>query len=254
MNILEDKNILFHGIGFNIFSLLGILKYGIVSNSQAQTESNPYFYVNTIGSNGYKDICVAISPSINGISSSDTFNKYVVNGISFLIKIDKNLTLKKKEVQSYNDMCYIENNVPTDNIKGLMINEKYLNTPISELPVGLNDSGHIYKIVIPKKCAHIANCLSFECEYKVDLRKMEGLIVSKDYNGLEMFMRENIFKGFAKKLGENNPTLLDVFRYYDISLPIYNIDGEEISYKNVAKKWTIVIKYDHHLNILTNKL
>ena len=83
---------------------------------------------------------------------------------------------------------------------------------------------------------------------------MEELIISKDYNGLEVFMRENISKGFAKKLGENNPTLLDVFRYYDISLPINNIDGEEISYKNVTKKWTIVIKYDHYLNILTNKL
>ena len=81
--------------------------------------------------------------------------------------------------------------------KGLMINEKYLNTPISELPVGLTNSGHIYKIVIPKKCAHIANCLSFECEYRVDLRKMEELIISKDYNGLEVFMRENISKGFA---------------------------------------------------------
>lgn len=254
MNILEDKNILFHGIGFNIFSLLGILKYGIASNSQAKTEDNPYFYVNTIGSNGYKDICAAISPSINGISSSDTFNKYIINGISFLIEIDKNLVLKRKKIQAYNDICYIENNVPTNNIIGIMINEKYLNTPISELPIGLNDSGHVYKIVIPKKCAHIANCLSLECEYKVDLEKMEKLIISKNYDALEKFMRENISKGFAKKLEKSDPTLLDVFYYYDISLPIYNIDGKEISHKNVAKKWIIVIEYDHYLNILTNKL
>lgn len=42
-SIFNDKNLLFHGVGNNIFGFIGVIRYGICSNSKSKEISNPFF-------------------------------------------------------------------------------------------------------------------------------------------------------------------------------------------------------------------
>lgn len=160
-NILEDKNLIFHGVGSNIFSFIGILKYGICSNFKSKELGNPYFCVNTVGSNGYNYICTSMSPSINGIENSDTYNKYIKHGIGFAIRLDENMktTNNTGVMTSYNDICYVRDYIPISNIVGIVINKDILNKKLSEVTFGINKKYLTYSTVVPKKCKHIIECI-----------------------------------------------------------------------------------------------
>lgn len=238
-NILTDKNLVFHGIGYNIFSFIGILKYGICSNSKSKELNNPFFCVNTLGSNGYDYICVSLSPSINGLETSDTFNKYVRNGIGFVIRLDENAQTKNTTgvMISYNDICYVKNHISTNNIVGIILNKDILNVSLSKLPLGINKRNLTYSTVVPKKCRHLLKCIEVECGYKIDSNLLNYYIGKKDYDKVEILMSSYMGEAFKYKLKKEDVTLNDIIDFYSQNrFSIYDENGIEINRQNVTKK------------------
>lgn len=81
--VLKDPSNLFHGIGFDVFKLIGILNNGILSENAAK-EKNLDLARNYDGYNLNDTVSVAESPS--KLQAHGAFNVYIKSGISFIIK------------------------------------------------------------------------------------------------------------------------------------------------------------------------
>lgn len=237
-SVLNDKTLLFHSVGNNIFGFIGVMKYGICSNSKSKELNNPYFCINTVGSNGYNYICTSMSPSINGINISDTYNGYIKNGIGFIIRLDNNLEIKENNGStSYNDICYIKNYIPLDNIVGIIINKEMMDKSLSEVTLGINKKNLTYSSVVPKKCLHLAKCMEEECGYKIDMNYLNHLISEHNYDSIERFICLNMDNAFKYKFNNQDIKMRDIIDYYnDGKYKIYDEHGIETLSQNVTKK------------------
>lgn len=179
-----------------------------------------------------------MSPSINGINVSDTYNRYIKNGISFIIRLDNSLEIKKNNgLTSYNDVCYVKNYIPLDNIVGIIINKELLDKRLSEVALGINKKNLTYSSVVPKKCQHLAKCMEEECGYKIDMNRLSYLISEHDYDSIERFMCLNIDNAFKFKFNNPDIKMCDIIDYYNNDkFKKYNEFGIEILSQNVTKK------------------
>lgn len=132
-NILENRDISYHGINFDYIKMLGILQYGILSYDAA-IQLGINLNRNYEGYNGNSNISLSESPSIKGTYNYGAFNVFVKNGISFVIDTS-NLKCIPDNKSYIPGEIYVNYKIPIENIIGIMLPEQSLNIPISQLNI-----------------------------------------------------------------------------------------------------------------------
>lgn len=245
--ILFDRSKYFHGIGFDFLRFKSIMEKGILSEQEAKQE-NISFRRNYGGYNLGDSVSVAESPAINNSFTFGCFGKYIRGGISFVISNEHSFKAPKGSVRDsqYLDEAFIRGKVKRENITGVMVPEDLLNSPLSELPLGLAKVGYAY---IEQRCRQIVGDLESETGYHADTTYLEELIKQiqeldqrdigylvkyeeRDaiFEKMEHEMGKIIASAFAQKLEKENVTLRDILKVYlPESMKTYNSDGFEVS-------------------------
>lgn len=246
--ILKDESKIFHGIGFDLIRLQGILSNGILSQRTAEGRGIDITR-NYGGYNLNDNISVAESPAINKTYNFGAFENYIANGISFVI--DGVPTLKAREgskgYSGYPDEVFVLGSIPKENITGMMIPEAMLDLPLSKLSLGLEKMGYNY---IDNRCRKIIQDLGTECDFEEDTSRLEELIKQKSeleesnlgyseeysqkrqkiFDQMEEYMQEYIEKAYSKKFNIPSPTLRDILlQQIPQGMNLYNSDGFPIT-------------------------
>lgn len=154
MNYPYNDNILLHSIGFNPMKLEGILKCGIVS--QAYAAANDILYAPNYNFNIAPDDIAKyhLESSINDKLTERNFHnislvralyisndplsayqKYVRNGISFIVEGVSYIQDKGKELIKRSDEVIVKDYIPKENITGLLIPQVFKDKLLSEVPI-----------------------------------------------------------------------------------------------------------------------
>lgn len=240
--ILLDRSLLFHGIGFDFARLKGILHHGILSEDEAR-QRGVRFIRNYDGFNLANTVSVAKPPSIHNTFTNQAFNTYISNGISFIIsgmKVEKDTPRRYSALRSiddeleetlnvnFDDEAFVKDYIPLENITGIMAPHTALSKPISELPLVLQGTGIRY---IDIRCRAMISFLQVECGFIGDTSSLRSFVermnnltryhdvgvmneVSDIVSQIDNFMRLYISRAYDKLFQKENATLRDVLRYY----------------------------------------
>lgn len=121
------NNDLFHGIGFNYYTLESILKYGILSKKEAVKENIP-LAKNYDGYNMDDTISLVNTAYTNIDDLGSAYHAFIENGISFLVD---------RKIEYIYDK-----------------NKRYINRPDEVLVLDKIDTTCLKKIIIPEKKAY----------------------------------------------------------------------------------------------------
>ena len=121
------NNDLFHGIGFNYYTLESILKYGILSKKEAVKENIP-LAKNYDGYNMDDTISLVNTAYTNIDDLGSAYHAFIENGISFLVD---------RKIEYIYDK-----------------NKRYINRPDEVLALDKIDTTCLKKIIIPEKNAY----------------------------------------------------------------------------------------------------
>ena len=151
--ILYDKSLVFHGVGFDMIRLRNILEKGILSEQAAQAKGMELTR-NYGGYNLGDSVSVAESPAINNSFTFGCFGNYIKGGISFVIKGEHAYKAPKGSSRDggYPDEAFIGHEVKRENITGVMVPADLLDAPLADLPLGLAKMGYAY---IDNRCRKI---------------------------------------------------------------------------------------------------
>jgi len=245
--ILYDKSLVFHGVGFDLIRLHNILEKGILSEQAAQTKGVELTR-NYGGYNLGDSVSVAESPAINDSFTFECFGNYIKGGISFVIAGEHAYKAPKGSSRDsgYPDEAFVRHEVKRENITGVMVPADLLDTPLADLPLGLAKMGYAY---IDNRCRKIISDLETETGYHADATELEELIKKKEeienqelgylekdkqrkdiFTQMEKVISQHVGQAFSQKLGTDHPTLKDALRLYlPESMKVYNSDGFGIS-------------------------
>lgn len=224
----------YHGIGENVMKIGSILENGLVSkNNSAGIES---YSANNAGYNGDDNVSVAVNIPTGGYNA---YRAYIWNGgVSFIIEDDSYVFSRHTSSDSgFENEAFIYGGVEPTKIKGILINDRLAHKPLSELGM-IGDGGDMF--VVPTALNIIQQLtkenLRFEQleECKLCIEQFDRI---SDDETLDFFdrrkkieaLKESINKHlgsmtnqyYSKILGEDNPELIDVVRYYNKeNLPI----------------------------------
>jgi len=246
MNILQDKDLRFHGICQNIIKYISILENGILTQKDSSKADG--YVRNYNGCNEKQNISLAISPSLTKESNSSAFESFVADGIGFILK---NLDGKiKKGVFNGEELHY--GIINKDKIVGIIINSELINKKISQLDV-LYGVGKGY---IDDTCMNILKYIHNRgkkdinfIEFKeLSKKKMEIYFDEKleSYERIDKIKEITDCMGekvsmhleeyFIKVMDKENIVLKDVIDFYNINkLKIFDEKGNEINEQYMFK-------------------
>jgi len=235
-------NTLLHSIGFDIYKLNSILKTGIVSKNQAEKE-NILYAKNNFGYNFDDYISMIRYMYVNEEDETSAYKKYVEKGISFIVE-DQNFIYNKDEMYfNHADEVFVKDKITIDNIKGIMVPEKFLNYEIKDLPMlPLASTSYInIKHTTDNIIRYLKNeGHSCDLEYYNDiLREMYETLnaLQKEPNDedllndfkeskydLDYYISNEVGKCFSKKFNKEVVTLGNILDYINektLDLPVY---------------------------------
>lgn len=264
MEYKYNDNTLIHAIGFNPMKLEGILKYGIITDSYAKRNNIAYSRnynftldnsmldkvnndskINTmIESANKENIYLVRSLYINDDPLS-AYNMYIKNGISFIIEdvsfiYDKNVELLKRS-----DEVVVKDYISKNNIKAIMIPEKYKDTKINKLD--MLPKNILNYSLIKESTANLIKYLE-NYNYRIDLEEITCLLkdlkiaylsvksldksnpdyndAKEDYkdiiNEINILLSEYVYDCFSNILGRE-VTVLDMVEYINSKYDNKNI-------------------------------
>jgi hypothetical protein len=242
-NILENRNIAFHGINYDYFKMMSILQYGILSQDAVERlglSINRKF----AGYNENDRVSLSNSPSLQDPNGFKAFDVYVKKGISFVIDTNE-LGCIPATNSGIEGEVFVKNIVPTKNIIGIMIPEEATQMPISEL--NILSSGMATGFVDDYAISFIDKVNAFfETEFSKDeiielIEKKKGKL-SDDFfeainqkDQINLQINEVITRlfdlGFRKKYGYlESPTLVEAIEVLTGgNIPIYTTSGNLLS-------------------------
>ncbi len=245
--ILYDKSLIFHGVGFDLIRLHSILEKGILSEQVART-NGVELKRNYGGYNLGDSVSVAESPAINNSFTFGCFGTYIKGGISFVIAGEHAFKAPKGSSRDsgYPDEAFVSHEVRRENITGVMVPADLLDATLADLPLGLAKMGYAY---IDNRVRKIISDLETETGYHADTTELEELIRKKEeiekqeldylekdkqrkdiFAQMEKVISQHVGQAFSQKLGTDHPTLRDALRsYLPESMKVYNSDGFDIS-------------------------
>lgn len=242
-NILEDNNIAFHGINYDYFKMLSILKEGILSQNAAKN-SNININRNYKGYNSDNLVSLSESPSIHNTYNYGAFNVFVKKGISFVVDVNDLYCILDTKSGIPGEV-YINYSVPRENIIGIMLPEQMLHTSISQLNI-LADIGTAF---IDNYAINFIEQINSTFRTTVSKKEVITLIeLKKGVNG-DFFDKYQEIKRINMKINEiitnlfdlafrfeynliESPTLIDAITILtEGDIPIYSTNGILLSYK-----------------------
>ena len=247
-NILENGNIAFHGINYDYFKMMSILKYGILSQKAAENNGLT-INRNYGGYNGNSQVSLSESPSIHGTYNHGAFNVFVKNGISFVIDVS-DLHCIPDNKSGIPGEVYVDYAIPIEKILGIMIPESAAQATIDKLNI-FGDMGTGY---VNNYALNFVDMVNSFFEMNFDKNEILKLIEAKNNLSGDYFDRskqENLINqqinttitkmfdlGFRKKYNySESPTLVETITVLTGgNIPIYTTNGELLS-KEVNKSF-----------------
>lgn len=147
-----NDNTLIHSTGFNPMKLEGILRYGIITDNYAKKNNIAYSRnynftlddsmldkihenssINSFIEKANKESIYLVRYLYVSDDPLSAYNMYVKKGISFIVEdipfiYDKNTSILKRS-----DEVVVKDNIPTGNIKAIMIPSEYKNVRLNEV-------------------------------------------------------------------------------------------------------------------------
>lgn len=265
------ENTLFHSIGFNLSKLESILTYGILSeerknklNSQFKLLGLPPipYAKNYQGTNEDKYISMVAYPLINPQDLTSAYNKYTTKGIGFIIEKPNYHIDKTKYDIHRNDEVWVEDIIPLNKIKGIIVPEQYRSKTLDKLtylPLNATKYESIkanyellknylkeynYNIDEKKANEYLKNLYLLSLVIQTDNISQETKEYQENYNTWKYYLQEfNDFLSFnlAKCMNiyyQKEITLIEmveiILKKHNLNLPIYDIPVQ--TDKNFMKK------------------
>lgn len=226
------NNDLFHGIGFNYYTLESILKYGILSKKEAVKENIP-LAKNYDGYNMDDTISLVNTAYTNIDDLGSAYHAFIENGISFLVdrKIEYIYDKNKRYINRPDEVLALDK-IDTTCLKKIIIPEKKAYSLVGSTKIIPNTSYNYFNIkditlnyvnFIEKKIPvdlEYASELLYELKTTVNAIRAE-VKKSKfpsEKDDKEISEKINNFLFYQKNvndLRENNPDIDDLFSDFD---------------------------------------
>jgi hypothetical protein len=249
MNILDDKQLRFHGVGQNLLKYISILENGIVTRNHSRNIEA--YTKNYDGYNADSMISIVMSPSINSTYTFAAFGKYIVGGIGFVLKDSVGTRANGSRHDSgFIDEEFYHGNIDKQKIIGIIIDKDLINKRVSKLKV-FNHMGTKY---VDSTCVSILNFLNRNGIQKIDSTFINELISKKksieESNTLDYLykskLRDDIIEQMDSKMGEyieqyfkgvlkqDTVTLKNIVDFYNKDkLPLYDEKGNLIDQRYI---------------------
>ncbi len=244
-----NENTLIHSPGVDFAAIESIMKNGIMSSkygSEHGIEVNRNYY----GSNLDDTISCIRYLYVNKDVEDSAYNKYVPNGISFLIEDTPFISDKNERFIHRGDEVLVKDFIPVENIKGILVPEDLINTDLEDLSYIREDSSSyaLIKNRADNISSYIKDNSGLVCDYNDFYRELYFL--SEDANNdSDMTLEErkeefrdvisdlnyeigsNFHDCFSKVFGKDDINILDIVKYINsktLNLPIYEIKGRSL--------------------------
>ncbi len=239
-----NDNTLLHGAGVNFVIIDSILRNGIASEKYGK-ENNIKVNRNYIGYNLDDTISCIRYLYVNPDIDDSAYNKYIPNGISFIIENTPFIYDKSERLYHRYDEVLVKNFIPRENIKGINIPDSLIDKRLENLEYVREDSTSY--INIKHIADEIKNYITNNSDMYVDYNdyylrlynlnneytssedkrkkeiKREFKEVIKDLNYLIGLDYEEFFSNILNK---KEVTVYDIVKYLNdktLKLPIYDI-------------------------------
>lgn len=226
------NNDLFHGIGFNYYTLESILKYGILSKKEAVKENIP-LAKNYDGYNMDDTISLVNTAYTNIDDLGSAYHAFIENGISFLVdrKIEYIYDKNKRYINRPDEVLVLDK-IDTTCLKKIIIPEKKAYSLVESTKIIPNTSYNYFNIKditlnyvnfiekkIPVDLEYVSELLY---ELKTTVNAIRAEVKKSKFpnekDDKEISEKINNFLFYQKNvndLRENNPDIDDLFSDFD---------------------------------------
>ncbi|MBQ6282805.1 MAG: hypothetical protein IJK66_04670 [Bacilli bacterium] len=238
------EDTLLHSIGFNPYKLESILRNGILSKKQADS-IGVALTKNYFGYNFDDKVSMTRPMYSNSEDPTSILYTWVPKSISFIVENQDFIYDTNDAYYNHSDEVFVQDIVPSKNIVGLIIPEKYQNYLISDLPmIAIKSTSYAN---IKGTCDELINYLRTmnheidKDEYKELLRELHLTItelngdrendeLKEDFLDIKIAINEFIARetqiAFDKVLKKEGTTLIDMVTYINdktLGLPFYGV-------------------------------
>ena len=253
-----SENTLIHSPGVDFSAIESIMKNGIMSANYGK-DHGAKVNRNYFGSNLDDTISCIRYLYVNKDVEDSAYNRYVPNGISFLIEDVPFISDKNERFIHRSDEVLVKDFIPKENIKGILVPEELVNTDLRDLSYIREDSSS-YKLVnqkINSISSYIKDNSGIICDYSIELFKLgwynrdyeemikQGKTID-DNNQIAKDLHEEIkdtirdlnnvigydyYECFSKILSKEDVNVLDIVNYINsktLNLPIYMIKDKTL--------------------------
>lgn len=259
------RNYYFHSIiDLNLVKLDYILKYGILSRKEIEELKLLSFYVHSIRSydckNGMDYVSLVDYDKLyrtyeKGPAFSQLFEAFSLHTLTSLsLMIDRNIKVNEVGIleSCFDDEVFTSEKICSENIKGIILPEHLTNKQLKDISF-LPGDGYCYT---PKALNHLLDCLETYFDRKIDRKELlisveqawniayeserpsitEAVKEQRKRYGRDMrdvlsLMIHELWEG---KTGISNPTYIEIIKYLNKDLPVY-----EIGSKKLIKKYEL---------------
>jgi hypothetical protein len=224
----------------NPMKLIGILKNGILSKQEAE-KRGLVIDSKGLGCNGADYVSVATKFCGCGFSGRGAFH--------FIIESDKLLSdIRPNLQQDMPQERQVKSHVPIHAIKGIQLEkEGFMDIEHSAVSLGI---GIFHERAVTQSQSYI-NFMASEFAYKIPIEELSTIEkgiealrnADKEYiayydfqlaskkleKEIESVIKSNLKKCFSSVLSKNEITSVDIIRYFDSHIAIYNPDGIEVN-------------------------
>lgn len=226
------NNDLFHGIGFNYYTLESILKYGILSKKEAVKENIP-LAKNYDGYNMDDTISLVNTAYTNIDDLGSAYHAFIENGISFLVdrKIEYIYDKNKRYINRPDEVLVLDK-IDTTCLKKIIIPEKNAYSLVGSTKIIPNTSYNYFNIKditlnyvnfiekkIPVDLEYVSELLY---ELKTTVNAIRAEVKKSKFpsekDDKEISEKINNFLFYQKNINdlrENNPDIDDLFSDFD---------------------------------------
>lgn len=254
------RNYYFHSIiDLNLVKLDYILKYGILSRKQIENLNLLSFYVHIIRSyeckNGMDYISLVDYDKLYRIkgeskpSFSKMFEAFSLHTLTSLsLMLDRDIIVNNIGIleSCFDDEVFAKEKIDKEHIKGIILPEHLSNKQIKDIPF-LPGDHYCYKV---KSINHLLDCLEIYFNKKIYRKELLNSVEQawniayeeerpsitlavkeqKKRYGIDMkdILSAIIHELWEEKTKINNPTYIDIIKYINTDLPIYEIDSKKL--------------------------
>lgn len=239
-----NDDTLIHSSGADFSVVDSIMRNGIMSSKYGKehgVDVNKNYY----GSNLEDTISCIRCLYVNEDVEDSAYNRYVPNGVSFIIEDVPFIYDKEERIIHRSDEVLVKDFIPSNRIKGIMIPEKLINTDLEDLTYIREDASSysLIKHKVDNIKSYIERISDVKCDYEdwlnelyylsedakneSDMNVDERIEEYKDtISDLNYEIGINYHNCFSKLIGKDNINIFDVVNYINkntLDLSVYVI-------------------------------